>query len=66
MLRLFFVRICGGNPPNMVDASGKGTAFLLVLKPAYDADVKRTAEKLEKAHPDSESIKYGFTIALMG
>ena len=29
------------------------------------ADVKRTAEKLEKAHPDSESIKYGFTIALM-
>jgi len=30
------------------------------------ADVKRTAEKLEKAHPDSESIKYGFTIALMG
>ena len=30
------------------------------------ADLKRTAEKLEKAHPDSESIKYGFTIALMG
>ena len=30
------------------------------------ADVKRTAEKLEKAHPDSESIKFGFTIALMG
>ena len=30
------------------------------------ADVKRTVEKLEKAHPDSESIKYGFTIALMG
>ena len=29
------------------------------------ADVKRTAEKLEKAHPDSESIKFGFTIALM-
>jgi hypothetical protein len=29
------------------------------------ADVKRTAEKLEKAHPESESIKYGFTIALM-
>ena len=26
---------------------------------------KRTAEKLEKAHPDSESIKYGFTIAIM-
>ena len=29
------------------------------------ADVKHTAEKLAKAHPDSESIKYGFTIALM-
>ena len=29
------------------------------------ADVKRTAEKLAAAHPDSESIKYGFTIALM-
>ena len=30
------------------------------------ADLKRAAEKLEKAHPESESIKYGFTIALMG
>ena len=30
------------------------------------ADLKRTAEKLEKAHPESESIKYGFTIAIMG
>ena len=30
------------------------------------ADVKRTAEKLEKAHPDSESIKFVFTVALMG
>ena len=29
------------------------------------ADVKRTAEKLEKAHPDSESIKRGFRIAVM-
>ena len=29
------------------------------------ADVKRTAEKLEKAHPESESIKYGLSIALM-
>jgi hypothetical protein len=29
------------------------------------ADVKRTAEKLEKAHPESESIKYGFTIAFL-
>ena len=29
------------------------------------ADVKRTAEKLEKAHPDSESIKYGFTVAIL-
>ena len=29
------------------------------------ADVKRTAEKLEKAHPDSESIKHGFTIAFL-
>ena len=29
------------------------------------ADLKRTAEKLEKEHPESESIKYGFTIALM-
>ena len=29
------------------------------------ADVKRTAEKLANAHPDSESIKYGFTVALM-
>ena len=30
------------------------------------ADVKRTAEKLAQAHPESESIKHGFTIALMG
>ena len=29
------------------------------------ADLKRFGEKLEKAHPDSESIKYGFTVALM-
>jgi len=29
------------------------------------ADVKRTAEKLEKAHPESESIKHGLTVALM-
>ena len=29
------------------------------------ADMKRAGEKLESAHPDSESIKYGFTIALM-
>ena len=29
------------------------------------ADLKRTAEKLAKDHPDSESIKYGFTIAIM-
>ena len=29
------------------------------------ADVKRTAEKLANAHPDSESIKHGFTVALM-
>ena len=29
------------------------------------ADMKRVGEKLEKAHPESESIKYGFTVALM-
>lgn len=29
------------------------------------ADVKRTAEKLESAHPESESIKQGLTVALM-
>lgn len=29
------------------------------------ADLKRTAEKLAKAHPNSESIKRGFTIALL-
>ena len=29
------------------------------------ADVKRTAEKLEKAHPTSECIKRGFRIAIM-
>ena len=29
------------------------------------ADMKRVGEKLEKAHPDSESIKSGFTVALM-
>lgn len=29
------------------------------------ADVKRTAEKLAQAHPESESIKLGFTIAVM-
>ena len=28
------------------------------------ADLKRTAEKLAKAHPDSESIKHGLTIAI--
>ena len=30
------------------------------------ADLKRTAEKLEKAHPDSESIKHAFRIAFVG
>ena len=29
------------------------------------ADLKRTAEKLAMAHPDFESIKHGFTIAIM-
>ena len=29
------------------------------------ADVKRTATKLENAHPDSESIKHGFTVAFV-
>ena len=29
------------------------------------ADVKRTAEKLEKAHPDSESIKFDLTVAII-
>ena len=29
------------------------------------ADLKRAAEKLEKAHPDSESIKYGFRLAFI-
>ena len=29
------------------------------------ADVKHTAEKLEKAHPDSESIKRGFRMAFV-
>ncbi len=29
------------------------------------ADVKRTAEKLEKTHPDSESIKRGFRLAFV-
>ena len=29
------------------------------------ADLKRSAEKLAKTHPDSESIKHGFTIAIM-
>ena len=29
------------------------------------ADMKRTAEKLEKAHPDSESIKQGFRLAFI-
>lgn len=29
------------------------------------ADVKRTAEKLEKAHPDSESIKHSLRLAFL-
>ena len=29
------------------------------------ADMKRTAEKLANAHPNSESVKRGFTIALL-
>ena len=28
-------------------------------------DMKRTGEKLEKDHPESESIKYGLTVAVM-
>ena len=28
-------------------------------------DMKRTGEKLEKAYPESESIKYGLTVAMM-
>jgi hypothetical protein len=30
------------------------------------ADVKRTAEKLAKAHPDSDSIKRSFRLAFNG
>ena len=29
------------------------------------ADLKRVGEKLEKSYPNSESIKYGFTIAFV-
>ena len=29
------------------------------------ADMKRTSEKLEKDHPDSESIKHGFRLAFI-
>jgi hypothetical protein len=29
------------------------------------ADIKRTATKLENAHPSSESIKHGFTVAIL-
>ena len=29
------------------------------------ADMKRTCEKLENAHPDSESIKHGFRLAFV-
>ena len=29
------------------------------------ADMKRTGEKLAKAHPDSESIKHGFRLAFL-
>ena len=29
------------------------------------ADMKRTSEKLEKAHPESESIKHGFRLAFV-
>ena len=29
-------------------------------------DLKRTAEKLEKAHPESESIKHAFRLAFVG
>ena len=39
------------------------TKYSYLLKKKH---LKRAAEKLEKTHPDSESIKYGFTIALMG
>ena len=28
-------------------------------------DMKRTGEKLEKDHPESESIKYGMTVAVL-
>ena len=28
-------------------------------------DMKRTGDKLAKAHPESESIKYGLTVAVM-
>ena len=30
------------------------------------ADLKRTAEKLAHAHPESESIKFGFRLAVLG
>ena len=30
------------------------------------ADIKRTAEKLEKAHPESESIKHSFRLTFVG
>ena len=48
----------------MPDSENTTTSSTTDVKEAR-ADLKRTAEKLALAHPDSESIKIGFTIAVM-
>ena len=53
-------------------ACNESEATLKALRPQMEAqlkdlraDIKRTAEKLEAAHPDSESIKRSFRLAIM-
>ena len=54
-------------------ACNESEATLKALRPQMEAqlkdlraDIKRTAEKLEKAHPESESIKHAFRLTIMG
>ncbi len=46
-------------------SQNESKATIDALRPKVEADVKRTAEKLADAHPASESIKRGFTIAFV-
>ena len=49
-------------------SANESEATIKALRPQVEearADLKRAGEKLEKSHPDSESIKHGFRLAFL-